>query len=272
MFSFFGTIAGYLGYVNLSIKLKNQIYTILAALGNFYLLYVAYRFFVNGFPTRGLLFIVAFLIIAYFAYLNFLYYFTNKKSRYDISPKIEKLLGIEAKDPLSEVKNQPHHPGFVQTNGLFEHEDLLPATIVMTEQQKQNLALLVQKLKEMGYLTLNYGQQDEKTLLAQAQSTKKPVYALTPVALPYFELDLTAKGLVVYGGINQLEKVELANLRKVGLLDAKQALAEYELFLATVVVNKGPYRLAGRAGLMPEKLGEFSLEIQVAYRPKKANN
>lgn len=269
MFSFFGTIAAYLGYINLSLRLKNQIYTILASLGNFYLLYVAYRFFINGFMWRALLFIAAFLVIAYFAYLNFLYYFTNKKSRFDISPKIERFLGIEAKDPLSEIKpNLVNHPGFIQTNGLFEHENLLPATVKVSLQQQENLSELVKKLQALGYVNLNYGNQDEKTLLSLAQQQKQPLYALTPIALPYFELKETPTGIYVYGGINQLEVVQLAQLKTIGLLEAKAALQEYDLFLATVVVNQGPYRLAGRAGLMPEHRGEYGLDIKVAYRNK----
>ncbi|MDO4455410.1 MAG: hypothetical protein Q4B66_01670, partial [Ligilactobacillus agilis] len=89
MVSILSMINSYLSYINLNVKIKNQVYTTLATIGNFYLLYVSYRFFVNGFIVRGLLFILAFLLIAYFAYLNILYYFTkDKKSRYDISPWI----------------------------------------------------------------------------------------------------------------------------------------------------------------------------------------
>lgn len=269
MFSFFGTIAGYLGYINLSVKLKNQIYTILASGGNFYLLYVAYRFFVNGFVGRGTLFILAFLIIAYFAYLNFLYYFTTKSSKYDISPKIEKMLGIAAKDPLATTSKSKPQPGFVQTNGIFSEEKLLPTIIDITPTQQQNLNMLVAKLEASGYLQLDYGQKDEASLLAKASQDAKPVYALQePVVLPYFELQVTPQGLFVYGGLNQLEKYELAQIKTIGLLAAKNAQQDYDLTLATVVVQKGHYRRAGRASLMPETKADFALEVKVAYKEK----
>ena len=83
-------INSYIGYFSMNAKLKSQVYTALGTLGNFYLLYVAYRFFANGFYLRGFLYILAFLVLAYFAYLNILYYFTkDKSSKYDITPKIE---------------------------------------------------------------------------------------------------------------------------------------------------------------------------------------
>ena len=53
MFNFLSIISSYLGYINVNVKLKNRIYTVLGALGNLYLLYVALRFFANGFYFRG---------------------------------------------------------------------------------------------------------------------------------------------------------------------------------------------------------------------------
>ena len=118
MFTLFDMIRSSLSYVNLSTVLKNRIYTILAGIGNFYLLYVAFRFFQNGFWGRGTLFILAFLVILYFTYLNILYYFTKaKKSKYDISPWIEKVLHIQSKDPMTvaEEERKEMAPGYVQT-------------------------------------------------------------------------------------------------------------------------------------------------------------
>ena len=76
MFSILGMINSYIGYFNMNATLKNRIYTVVGGVGNFYLLYVAYRFFANGFIVRGLLFILAFLALLYFTYLNILYFFT----------------------------------------------------------------------------------------------------------------------------------------------------------------------------------------------------
>ena len=88
MFSILGMINSYIGYFNMNATLKNRIYTVVGGVGNFYLLYVAYRFFANGFIVRGLLFILAFLALLYFTYLNILYFFTEDRvSKLDISPK-----------------------------------------------------------------------------------------------------------------------------------------------------------------------------------------
>ena len=77
MFSILGLINTWIGYINMNVKIKNRVYTIVGGVGNFYLLYVAWRFFANGFIGRGLLFILAFLVLLYFTYLNAIYWFKN---------------------------------------------------------------------------------------------------------------------------------------------------------------------------------------------------
>lgn len=79
MFSIIGMINSYLGYINMNVRLKNLVYTVLGSVGDFYLLYVAYRFFSNGFWPQGALFVLAFLVLGYLAYLNLIYYITKKK-------------------------------------------------------------------------------------------------------------------------------------------------------------------------------------------------
>ena len=145
MFSILGMINSYIGYFSMNAKLKSQVYTALGTLGNFYLLYVAYRFFANGFYLRGFLYILAFLVLAYFAYLNILYYFTkDKSSKYDITPKIEQLLGIKAKDHLAEYEKRKNQaPGYVQTNGIFKDEEFLPSVVTTNAEQKANIQALV---------------------------------------------------------------------------------------------------------------------------------
>ena len=44
VFSILGMINSYIGYFNMNATLKNRIYTVVGGVGNFYLLYVAYRF------------------------------------------------------------------------------------------------------------------------------------------------------------------------------------------------------------------------------------
>ena len=271
MFSLLSLINGYIGYFSMNAKLKGQIYTILGGIGNFYLLYVAYRFFANGYYLRGTFYILAFLVLLYFAYLNALYYFTkDKQSKYDITPKIEKLLGITPKDPAAEAQKKQKNPlGFVQTNGIYTDADLLPSTLTFTAEQKEHLAALAQKLVAIGYLTADYGGLSDKDMLNSSSQTK--FYALAaPKALPYFELVTQNEQLFIYGGVNEMEKEPLAQVKTVGLLDVKEALKKYRLSLATVLIAKGPYKIAGRSNMI-EKKAPYELEVQIAYQDLEAD-
>lgn len=93
MFSILDMINHALGYVNVNVKIKNQIYIGIGIAGNLYLGYVAIRLMQNGAWLRGILYMLVFLALIYFITLNVIYYFTNKTAKYDLSPKIEKLLG-----------------------------------------------------------------------------------------------------------------------------------------------------------------------------------
>ena len=74
--------------------------------------------------------------------------------------------------------------------------------------------------------------------------------------------------LLVYGGVNQIERQELGEVTQVGLLRGIEALKRYRLSLAAVALTGGPYKFAGRSTMM-QKDEPYKLEIQVAYRPKE---
>ena len=162
MFSILGMINSYIGYFNMNATLKNRIYTVVGGVGNFYLLYVAYRFFANGFIVRGLLFILAFLALLYFTYLNILYFFTEDRvSKLDISPKVEKMLGVKIPDTRA-AENAGVAPGFMQTNGIFKDEEFLPSTLRTNHKQRENLQKVVAQLEQVGYLQLDFGGKDKE--------------------------------------------------------------------------------------------------------------
>ncbi|KRN07572.1 hypothetical protein FD15_GL000858 [Liquorilactobacillus sucicola DSM 21376 = JCM 15457] len=245
-------------------------YTILGTAGNFYLLYVAYRFLANGFLARGLLFVLAFFVISYFAYLNILYFFTSKKSRFDFSPWIEKKLGMKPKEETADKRNARPQAGFVQTNGLFKGEATLPAKLKRSPAEIQALNEIVAQLEAQGYLRLDYGGRSDDELFKLARTKKENIYALSePVALPYFELVHEAGHLDLYGGINQIERKKLGRIQSVGLMPAAEVERKYSLFIATAVVQGGAYKFAGRSTVMHED-GPYDLKIQVAYREKEA--
>lgn len=248
--------------------LKNRIYTIVGGVGNFYLLYVAYRFFANGFIVRGLLFILAFLALLYFTYLNILYFFTEDRvSKLDISPKVEKMLGVKIPDTRA-AENAGVAPGFMQTNGIFKDEEFLPSTLRTNHKQRENLQKVVAQLEQVGYLQLDFGGAKDKELFKKAKSGDRFFALNEPVALPYYELREVNGKLLVYGGVNQIERQELGEVTQVGLLRGIEALKRYRLSLAAVALTGGPYKFAGRSTMM-QKDEPYRLEIQIAYRPKE---
>lgn len=268
MFSILGMINSYIGYFNMNATLKNRIYTIVGGVGNFYLLYVAYRFFANGFIVRGLLFILAFLALLYFTYLNILYFFTEDRvSKLDISPKVEKMLGVKIPDTRA-AENAGVASGFMQTNGIFKDEEFLPSTLRTNHKQHENLQKVVAQLEQVGYLQLDFGGAKDKELFKKAKSGDRFFALNEPVALPYYELREVNGKLLVYGGVNQIERQELGEVTQVGLLRGIEALKRYRLSLAAVALTGGPYKFAGRS-TMVQKDEPYRLEIQIAYRPKE---
>lgn len=268
MFSILGMINSYIGYFNMNATLKNRIYTIVGGVGNFYLLYVAYRFFANGFIVRGLLFILAFLALLYFTYLNILYFFTEDRvSKLDISPKVEKMLGVKIPDTRA-AENAGVASGFMQTNGIFKDEEFLPSTLRTNHKQRENLQKVVAQLEQVGYLQLDFGGAKDKELFKKAKSGDRFFALNEPVALPYYELREVNGKLLVYGGVNQIERQELGEVTQVGLLRGIEALKRYHLSLAAVALTGGPYKFAGRSTMM-QKDEPYRLEIRIAYRPKE---
>lgn len=269
MFSILGMINSYIGYFNMNATLKSRIYTVVGGIGNFYLLYVAYRFFANGFIGRGLLFILAFLVLAYFTYLNILYFFTlDKTSKFDISPKVEKLLGVKIPDTMAQEKKDDKNPvGFMQTNGIFTEEEFLPSTFKADRKQRENLQTVVAQLERVGYLKLDFGGAKDKELFKKANSGEH-FYALAkPVALPYYELVEKNGKLLVYGGVNQIERSVLGEVTQVGLLRGGEALKRYRLSIAAAAITGGPYKFAGRSTMM-QKNEAFKLEVKIAYKDR----
>ncbi|MYU79697.1 DUF6681 family protein [Ligilactobacillus salivarius] len=277
MFSILGLINTWIGYINMNVKIKNRVYTVVGGIGNFYLLYVAWRFFANGFIGRGLLFILAFLVLLYFTYLNAIYWFTEKKAKWDISPKIENALGIKPKDPEEEARKKVarmRQAGFVQTNGIFdENQDFLPAEITTSEAELANIQIVAESLKKINYLHLDYDGKSKNTIFKEIKSDGKVRYALgeTPQALPYFELKNVEGKLVIYGGINQIESYQLGTVKTIGLMPASEAAKKYHIYLATVVLTDGPFMIAGRSTAMEDN-EPFRIDAKIAYtsREKKA--
>lgn len=274
MLAILGTINTLIGYVNMNVKIKNRVYTLAALVGNLYMLYVAYRFFANGYPGRGALYLLAFLGLAYFSYLNVLYWFTKTKmSRFDISPKIERIFGIKPKDPEEEARKKVaragllSRAGYVQTNGIFKDQHLLEATIHQDERQAAALQQLAHQLIGQKLVVLDFGGVKDTEILSDGTGTHHYPALAEPVALPYFALEQINGRYVVNGGVNQFERLNLGEISTVGLMPIAAASAKYQLALATVVLTGGPYKYAGRNEVMVANQ-PFALHVQMAYQAR----
>lgn len=269
MFSLLDLANHYLGFINVNLKLKNRIYTVLGFLGNWYLLYIASRYFINGYYVRGSLFILAFFVLLYFIVLNIIHYFTNKTTKFDPSPKIEKLLGGPPKQEIEGDKRRRMQPGYVQTNGLFDSKMLMPATLRTNRNEKENIQKIVDQMKQVKYSDFDYDGLSDDAIIKEIQKTGKPVSELAqPVAFPFFELKIEDEKMNVYAGMNQIDKQLIGRLTHVGLSDIETAKEQYDIYLATATIYGGNQKVAGRSSVIEES-HKFHVKVQIAYKEKE---
>lgn len=177
------------------------------------------------------------------------------------------MLGVKIPDTRA-AENAGVASGFMQTNGIFKDEEFLPSTLRTNHKQRENLQKVVAQLEQVGYLQLDFGGAKDKELFKKAKSGDRFFALNEPVALPYYELREVNGKLLVYGGVNQIERQELGEVTQVGLLRGIEALKRYRLSLAAVALTGGPYKFAGRSTMM-QKDEPYRLGIQIAYRPKE---
>ncbi|MFC6170531.1 DUF6681 family protein [Loigolactobacillus jiayinensis] len=270
MLSLLDMLNHYLGYFNMNVKLKNRVYTGIGIAGVLYLGYLTFNYLRLGAWTRGLLFLLIFLVLVYFTALNVIYYFTTKTAKFDISPKIEKLLGGRAAgagdDPMVVGKHAAHTTKVIPAAGLFHEQSLLPAKLVVDATQQANIEQLVDSLVASNYLQLNYANRSDDDVYQLAQKSGQPVYALGDlVQLPFYELREQSGHYVVYAGRNAIDSLPVGEVTEVGLMPTKDAAAKYQIVLASAQLTGGPYKIAGRSSVVAGN-EPFKLVIQAAYK------
>jgi hypothetical protein len=252
-------------YLNIQDKPKGKAFTVVAFVANFYILYVAInhlRF--PGYRLRGFLYLLLFFVFLYFIFLNYVYYFTKRSFKYDISPIIEKALGGNAKAHLEAEK------AYTQTvdngNGVFDTNHVLPAKLVIDDNEQLAINNLVDALQKQGILTLDYHGLSDEELSKITRKTASPVLAMgAPLPLPYYELQETLDHRwVISGGLNALESAELATVEAIGLTPIEDAAKQYQLAAARVVLTGGPQKRPGRSGLM-KTTEPFGIEARIAF-------
>ncbi len=260
-----------LSYFNIQDKAKGKAFTVVAFVANFYLLYTAIQGLrYSGYRLQGLLFLLGFLLLEYFIVLNAVYYYTDKQLKFDISPKVEKMLGgNQAQMKAAEnslTKAQLSGPA----SGLFQDDKLLPTAISISPTQQENLDALVERLLTQGNLSTNYSGLDDHAIARVARHSQQPVAAIgNLVELPFFKVVAQGDALIVYGGVNALASSEVATVLRVGLLPVREAMAEYALAAAHVYLTGGESKQMGRKSLMT-RTEPYGLTVQLAYKPRQA--
>lgn len=255
----------YLGFFNVNTKLKGRVYSLLAFVGDFYILYLAWAHLRNGAILRGVLILLAFLAILYFAVLNIIYYFTDKRVKWDISAWLEKYIGTQE----DKKGNQgPQRAAlYVPANGLYTQQEVLPAAVVSDANMQAEIGVVAEQLKNSGMVVENFGGLSEEEQLAYIEQHNQ-IYATHPgMPLPYFRLQEERGGLAVYGGVNEMLAKRLGRISRVGLMPVASAMQDYNLYIATAVLEGGLAHIRGRAGLAESTL-PYQLRVELAYQKK----
>ncbi|MHA8110149.1 DUF6681 family protein [Lactobacillaceae bacterium Melli_B4] len=272
MFSLLDAVNQYLGYINFSPKLKNRIYTIVGGVANLYMFYVAIKFLHNQIWLQGTMFLLVALILLYFLFLNIVYYFTDKRAPFDISPKIEKLFGIKPRSPQTEISIKPviddiQNPRRIPLDGFYDPKHVLPAKLNSNPIELQNIDVIAHDMLKNGLMTDNYAGLSDRELNNYLKQSRKPAYAICAGALvPHFNLKLENGQYVAYAGINQANLLRIGILERVGLQSTRGlSRTEVQLFAASVIMVGGNFKQTGRAELM-EHEQPYRMQMRVAFK------
>ncbi|WP_373719542.1 DUF6681 family protein [Weissella soli] len=254
----------YLGFFNVNTRWKGKIYTILATVGDFYIAYLAVMFYLNKNFLRGTLLVGAFLVIMYFAILNFVYYFTNKTVKWDISPKVEKYLGTQEKKEFG-----THQSVYVPANGLYKQNQVLPTTVISDADMQAELQKLADQLLVAGLMHENYNGLSSNEQIALMRVEKiETIYANHPgTPIPYFTVKEERDGLAIYGGVNEMMASRLGRIMSVGLMPIEDALRTYELYPATVTLTGGKGHSIGRSSVIQVQ-NPYQIQVELAFKKK----
>lgn len=260
MFSLLDLFNSYFSVFNVNSRLKGRIYTIIDFVGVAYLMYLTWSYLRNHAYTQGGLIGLATLLILYVALINFMYYFTNKSVKWDISPMFAKYVANPEAAAVNNVQ-------FVPASGLYHSEDVLPALVVSKGSDQNHLKDLVEQLKLRGLIEDVFDDLSDKEQLQLLKKGQKFVYANNRMELPYYRLQKVSNRLVVIGGMNEMQAERIGIVEQVGLQSTASAMQEYEFFVATASIKGGMAHELGRNGLSTVHL-PYQLKVELAYKAK----
>ncbi|WP_462259427.1 DUF6681 family protein [Vagococcus teuberi] len=135
-------ITKFLNYLNINPRLQNKILTVVSVFPTLYILRIVKGYFQNGNYLRMILYLLIFIVLAYFIVLNFIYYFKNQKVKWDVTNLIENIVPEDA--TFDET---------VQTNSTTPKIQGKLLTLTLNNDSDQVIDTVVHELLEKNYIT-----------------------------------------------------------------------------------------------------------------------
>lgn len=265
MLTILGLLNQYVGFFNVNTKFKGCLYTVLGFGSVWYILYIGISFITAHRYLRGFGLVAAFIGLMYVIYLNFMYYFTEKKAHFDISPHFEKVVGNAQTADDKQNSTQVLGP----SNGVYREQQVLPTAIKSNSDEIANIQAVAQQMLNLGLISQDYQKMSDRDLRQQLViNHDQPIYANHPGSpVPFAKLVMEGSHLVIYGGINEMQAVRLGEISRIGLADVTTALKNSDVFLASIIVNGGLGKTLTRSSFI-ETAYPYTLKVEVAYRLK----
>lgn len=146
----FSNISKFLNYLNINPRLQNKIFTVVSVFPTLYILRIVKGYFQNGNHLRGIIYLLIFIVLMYFIVVNFLYYFKERKVKWDVTNLIEDI-----------VPEDTTFGGSVPTNSL-ETPSIKGQKIKLNLSEDSDIIIeeVVDKLVTTGEIKLNSLEQE----------------------------------------------------------------------------------------------------------------
>lgn len=90
------SVTKFLNYLNINPRLQNKIITIASVFPMLYLLVIVKGFYEQESYLKATIYLLIFIVLCYFTILNIIYYFGNKKMKWDVTNLIEDIVPEDA--------------------------------------------------------------------------------------------------------------------------------------------------------------------------------
>lgn len=207
-----------LGYLNISTKYLNRMYTLLVLIPTSYLLKIIYNLFITHDYVQFYLYIFGLLILLYFWILNFLYYFCDKNVRWDITQLLARKLPDEAfalstKSESKRISGEVVHVEYTDEASFVIPEvisELIKKGIIVTN--NTGLGFLIRKHTLMPYYSIQKTNDYYKLFIGTSYSDLKLIGTIKEQA--HFIGLYIQGGPYIQGGIQYYQPYSLKLMKK----------------------------------------------------------